>query len=362
MTNQHSRPLAFSKPAMVSTILPDMGGAVVSSKARIWRGLPRSTVDRGPVPTLPSDLPTVTLTDAQHRCTNCGAVVSDKYCGACGQSVQSHLQSLWEFLAEATEVLTHADSRLWRTMSALVARPGFLTQQYLAGHRVSYIPPFRLYLFFSVVFFLLVSLTDARSTPRARATAASSPSAALSDGRSAIEAAATAAAPTREQFCQGFVGHSKLQSVNRMRQPFLAACIKSQGDNGREFRENFVRNLGRAMFLLLPVLAGFMKLMYWRPRRSYVNHLLLLFHNHAFVFLLMASVLAELHWIDADGADWLAGVLIGYLAYYLYQSMQRVYAESWWRTLIKFTALSAVYVACAVCTVAIAGLYSAVTL
>ncbi|HEY4974544.1 MAG TPA: hypothetical protein VII41_13105, partial [Steroidobacteraceae bacterium] len=231
-----------------------------------------------------------------------------------------------------------------------------------AGRRASYIPPFRLYLFFSVVFFLLVSLTDTRSTPRARPAAAPSPSAALSDGPAAIDASPTSA-QTREQFCQAFVGHSKLQSVNRMRQPFLTACIKSQGDNGREFRENFIRNLGRAMFLLLPLLAAFMKLLYWRPKRSYLNHLLLLFHNHAFVFLLMAAVLAELHWIDARfGADWLTGALIGYIGYYLYQSMHRVYAENWWRTLIKFTALSVVYVACAVCLVAVAGLYSAVTL
>jgi hypothetical protein len=212
------------------------------------------------------------------------------------------------------------------------------------------------------VFFLLVSLTSTRSTHPAAPAAATSPPAALSGSQSALDDD-TDTAQTREQFCQAFVGHSKLQSVNRMRQPFLTACIKRQGDNGREFRENFVRNLGRAMFLLLPLLAGFMKLMYWRPRRSYVNHLLLLFHNHAFVFLLMASVLAGLHWIRADvWVGWLTAALIGYLAYYLYQSMYRVYAESWRRTLVKFTALSVVYVACAVCTVAVTGLYSAVTL
>jgi hypothetical protein len=314
------------------------------------------------VPSLPSDRPTAPVTTAPLRCTNCGAEVSGNYCSACGQNIQYHLHSPWEFLAEATEVITHADSRLWRTMAALVARPGFLTQQYLAGRRASYIPPFRLYLFFSVVFFLLVSLTDTHSMHPAGPAEATSPPAALSGGPSAIDAPDTAA-QTREQFCQAFVGHSKLQSVNRMRQPFLTACIKSQADNGREFRENFVRHLGRAMFLLLPLLAGIMKLMYWRPRRLYVNHLLLLFHNHAFVFLLMASVLAGLHWIHADfGVGWLTAALIGYLAYYLYQSMHRVYAESWQRTLIKFAALSVVYVACAVCTVTITGLYSAVTL
>ena len=41
------------------------------------------------------------------------------------------------------------------------------------------------------------------------------------------------------------------------------------------------------MFVFLPLLALVMKLLYWRPRRYYVEHLLFLVHNHAFVFLAM---------------------------------------------------------------------------
>jgi len=52
-------------------------------------------------------------------------------------------------------VLTHADSRLWRTVWPLLARPGFLTREYFAGHRARYLQPFRLYLIMSVLFFVL---------------------------------------------------------------------------------------------------------------------------------------------------------------------------------------------------------------
>jgi hypothetical protein len=55
-------------------------------------------------------------------------------------------------------------------------------------------------------------------------------------------------------------------------------------------------------------------------------------------------------------------MLMGYLIYYLFQSMRRVYGENWWRTLIKFATLSVGYLACAVCTLLLAGLYSAETL
>jgi hypothetical protein len=67
------------------------------------------------------------------NCTNCGVPVTGKYCSACGQSVEYHLHSLWDLLGEAAEVFTHADSRLWRTLAPLLIRPGFLTQQFLAG-------------------------------------------------------------------------------------------------------------------------------------------------------------------------------------------------------------------------------------
>ena len=92
-------------------------------------------------------------------CDNCGAPVTQKYCGNCGQRVEPPVHSLWHFLQEATEDLTHADSRLWRTLGALLFRPGFLTREFLDGRRARYLPPVRLYLVLSVLFFMWASVT-----------------------------------------------------------------------------------------------------------------------------------------------------------------------------------------------------------
>ncbi len=62
------------------------------------------------------------------------------------------------FAGEAFESISHADSRLWRTLWYLLARPGFLTREFFAGRRVAYLPPFRLYLVISVLFFLVVTI------------------------------------------------------------------------------------------------------------------------------------------------------------------------------------------------------------
>ena len=75
-------------------------------------------------------------------------------CAACGQRNEPHLHTVAHFAAEAFESISHADSRLWSTLWYLLARPGFLTREFFKGRRVRYLPPFRLYLVISVVFFV----------------------------------------------------------------------------------------------------------------------------------------------------------------------------------------------------------------
>ena len=89
-------------------------------------------------------------------CANCGSALDGEYCAACGQRHEPHLHTVAHFAAEAFESISHADSRLWKTLWYLLSRPGFLTREFFEGKRVRYLPPFRLYLVISVVFFLAV--------------------------------------------------------------------------------------------------------------------------------------------------------------------------------------------------------------
>src|ERR1700681_264113 len=97
------------------------------------------------------------------------------------------------------------------------------------------------------------------------------------------------------------------------------ACRRVAEDNGRSMREAFLHNLPRAMFVFLPLLAGGMMLMYWRPRHYYVEHLLLFVHNHAFAFVLLllaAAVSALLPF----AAGWVSFGLWLYIPWYVYRS------------------------------------------
>lgn len=290
----------------------------------------------------------------------------------------------------AADGFMHADSPLWRTLGALLFRPGFLTQQFLAGHRKDYLSPFRLYIVISIVFFLIVPFTG-RLAPKSdkspvdvRQTSSDTHSGLRPDLRNSFESEAkpdslnpsrrpgalegpllsnvdSEGESTPEQLCSAVAGH--VPGPNWFRRGMLIASERAHLDHGRELQESFVRNLGRAMFLFLPLLAVFMKVMYWRPKRTFVTHLVLQLHNHAFVFLLMSSVLAALLWIRTGAVTAvLTGILMCYVTYYLYQSMRRVYGESSSRTLVKLVTLSVGYIGLAACTAFLTGVYSAQTL
>ena len=88
-------------------------------------------------------------------CLNCGAELRGQYCAVCGQRASGRLISLWELIRDAFGDLFELDSRLWRTIIPLLIRPGKLTKDYLEGKRARYMPPFRMYLVLSIIFFVI---------------------------------------------------------------------------------------------------------------------------------------------------------------------------------------------------------------
>ena len=211
-------------------------------------------------------------------CANCGARLYGRYCSVCGQQSGTAAHSVGHFLWEAIEALTHADSRVRSTLLPLLRRPGFLTREFFAGRRARYVQPLRLYLILSVVFFVLSALLSSKPD---------------SIGKTA-DRPVVAADCTRLKADLHWGGVALLPRLK-------AACTRMVADNGRPFGEAMVRNLGRAMFVFLPLMAALMKLLYWRPQHYYLEHLVLLIHNHACVFLLLSILLLATQWLHSGG-------------------------------------------------------------
>lgn len=105
---------------------------------------------------------------------------------------------------------------------------------------------------------------------------------------------------------------------------------------GRELLAGLARNIPRAVFLLLPVFALILKLLYLRQKRLYVGHFVFALHVHAFAFLLFTVALV----INNTS---LRALLAVWLLVYLFWAMRRVYEQSVPTTALKYAGLCVGY-------------------
>jgi len=105
---------------------------------------------------LPLDFRSMTDTATSLKpCTNCGAPAAGIYCASCGERQPGHHDlSVAHFAHEVFHEIAHVDSKLILTLRDLVAKPGFLTQEYFAGRKSRYIPALRLFLILFALQFL----------------------------------------------------------------------------------------------------------------------------------------------------------------------------------------------------------------
>ena len=329
-------------------------------------------------------------------CLNCGTVLRGQYCGHCGQRATGRLISLWELLRDGFGDLLDIDSRLWRTMIPLLVRPGRLTRDYLVGRRARYMPPFRMYLVLSVVFFI-VAFFDPRDDlsllfepepepapeeqqaqeDEARSKAQGVIDELAEEGLLSEERADEARAALEDDdddsievtfsgdaVDQGFniqvdpetgkctvTGYEELPAwlKNRLTKDQVAErCERITADGGRTFGSLILDNIPVALIVLLPFLALVLKGLYPLSRRYFVEHLLFFVHFHTFVFLILTlqilfSRLAGIVSLPEPIAILVLVAASLYIPVYLYKAMRLVYGQGHVATILKYVVLAGAY-------------------
>jgi hypothetical protein len=287
------------------------------------------------------------------RCKNCDAVLLGRFCSNCSQAANVHVPTTMELMHELLEGITHSDSRLWRTLTTLWFKPGKLTAEFIAGRRVAYLPPFRLYLVLSVILFLLFSFIHTTG-------------AAIEFDDAMKPTGASAPAAKRFSSCDdvNFMTFSAHPTWNpRIRH----ACDAIVRDNGQAWLHVTVATLSKTMFVFLPLIAFLNMLMYWRPRYRYAEHLLFFVHVHAFYFsvaiLLFFIIEAAGFWPKLAGAADILETVLGWsLPIYTVMALRRVFRRSWLGTVFKGVVLFFVYMIIFGLTVAAVVVYAALQL
>lgn len=174
------------------------------------------------------------------HCPNCGARLTGPYCTGCGQKVRPINPTMGHFLHELAQEVLNFDGKIFRSVWLLLTRPGFLTQEVLAGRRASYVAPVRLYLVFSIAYFGIATL-----------------------------------APTAGDFgldtaSQDNERAAELQTLAAHRDQLIAVVS--------DISEHWIP---RAMFVLVPLFAALVMLLSGHRENHYPQHLYFALHTHA---------------------------------------------------------------------------------
>ena len=326
--------------------------------------------------------------DDSPNCLNCGARLRGQYCGTCGQRSRSRLISLWELVSDAFGDLLEIDSRIWQTLIPLLIRPGKLTYDYLQGKRARFMPPFRMYLVLSLLFFVVAFFN-----PREELSLFFEPEPEPAAEELEQEADDTAAELAKAQEVlnelveDGVIDETELEGnlqvdddgvrftfgdedhdsegecnidasdvedlpawlARRMTiERLQRVCERTQIDGGDALAEKMLDNIPAALIILLPLMAFVLKALYPLSKRYYVEHLLFFVHFHAFFFLtltlqFLSFKISGLLGIP-EAIPIIATVLASfYIAIYLFVAMRRVYGQGRIVTFLKYVILLVAY-------------------
>ena len=322
-------------------------------------------------------------------CLNCATPAPGHFCPACGQATHEHVPSATEFLHEFVGHYVALEGKLWGTLGRLLFRPGALTNEYIAGRRVRYVEPLRVYLTMSILFFALIKLpgfhTDAPEPGGGHATAsvkeqvdqsinaaqqaadaakASAPASAAAQARDAAKvkpaAAPSSASASAATFGKAVDGvkvvtadtgnvvklddedESTLMDYLDVHAKPIAKRIRHVATLPHEEQrkllvEGFSHYAPYAMFCLMPLFALYLKVLYLGSGRRYGEHFLFALHTNAFAFLMFAV-------IELAPEGFARFVLMLWLIGYLPWAMKRVYRRSRMGTLGRWLLLSIAHV------------------
>ena len=89
-------------------------------------------------------------------CPNCGSEHLGRFCADCGERRPSEDDySMASLTHELLHDFVHFDGKIWRTVVALMTKPGLLTREYFSGRRSRYTKPLSLFLVVNLAFFVL---------------------------------------------------------------------------------------------------------------------------------------------------------------------------------------------------------------
>jgi hypothetical protein len=329
----------------------------------------------------------------ENDCLNCGTILEGKFCHNCGQENLEMKESFGHMLNHAISDYFHFDYQFFHTLKPLFFKPGRLTNEYNSGHRAQYLHPVKMYIFISLVFFLIAfrgnhQVREVKETAVTRH-AADSVKRRVVDSVSAAQHFTAAQKkdladkikiePVSEDgkikyntdynigdninvfglkidrngsYDAYLVKQAKLPANKRDNIIERYMTRKSydwmgQGKDAQKmFIEGLQHNSPKVMFLILPLFALILKIAFGKNHKFYVEHIIYAIHLHCFIFLFLIAVNIINMTIPHSWkgvSDWVGILATIVIIWYIYRSLRMVYNRSRWRTVSKMIGVSFMY-------------------
>ena len=252
-------------------------------------------------------------------CLNCGEPLHGSFCAACGQRSVPANPTVSELAGDAWQELSGYDGRIAATFRGLL-HPGKLTLEYLQGRRARYLPPVRLYLTVSVIYFLI---------------AATAPQ--IAGG---LRIGFTNTGGKGVKVLTESERRELLNDLDDV--PWVARpMVRSIAEDPDGFRARVFTIMPRVFFGMLPVFAAIVALFY-RTRR-FPAALVFAVHVHAYAFLIFS--LAEAAKFSGSAAVANVLGLIAAIAFSVYAPLaqKHVFGGSWPAIIAKSTGIGFLY-------------------
>jgi hypothetical protein len=329
----------------------------------------------------------------ENDCLNCGTILEGKYCPNCGQENLELKENFGHMMSHAISDYFHFDHLFFHTLKPLLLKPGKLTNEYMAGRRAQYLHPVKMYIFISIVYFLLlfqsghevINVNKPAAKPVNIEKAMDSVSYAIAHNPSI--------SPARKKKLEEEIAKAKTSKLHTKitddekdnRGPntwfhpiskdstYKQYIIKQQklpedekdgflekqwnkktfeyrekyGPSAKEvFLDELRHNTPKMMFLMLPLFALILRITFWKNKKYYVEHLIYTFHFHCFLFLFLGVIMLlqmaiPESWETTIG--WLKALATFYIMWYIYRSLRVVYHRSRFRTVTKMIGMSFMY-------------------
>ncbi len=266
------------------------------------------------------------------ECLNCGFTFTDadNYCPQCGQENHTLNVPLKHFFLELLEGTIHFDTKSIRTFLALLFKPGHLTLLYNEGKRVRYVPPLRLYIFISFIFFLVIGLIPNKPASEKN--------------------------KSNFSITFGSISSNELRGVKEEKLDSLFTAMKIErggfdeyvirkfwvitNEGWKEFGHKLLKNISSMIFVLMPFYGWLVYILHRKRKRYYFEYLIYSLHFHCFLFLEMLLFFLIISiWSNIF-------ILILFLLWtiiYLYKSLRRCFYQKRLIVLLKSFLLSALH-------------------